>query len=65
MGDVRELIPEFYYLPEFLSNSNNFNFGENQTGDKVHHVQLPVWAKGDPRLFIEIHRQALESEYVR
>ena len=27
-------------------------------------VLLPAWAKGDPREFIRIHRQALESDYV-
>ena len=27
MADVKELIPEFFYLPEFLMNSNNFDFG--------------------------------------
>lgn len=26
-GDVRELIPEFFYLPEFLANHNNFDLG--------------------------------------
>lgn len=28
MADVKELIPEFFYLPEFLCNSNNFDLGE-------------------------------------
>lgn len=28
MSDVREIIPEFFYLPDFLINSNNFEFGE-------------------------------------
>jgi Beige/BEACH domain len=28
MADVKELIPEFFYLPEFLSNSNNFDLGK-------------------------------------
>jgi len=28
MADVKELIPEFYYLPEFLLNDNNFDLGE-------------------------------------
>ena len=34
--------------------------------DKTHidNVLLPAWAYNDPRLFIFIHRQALESEYV-
>lgn len=27
MADVKELIPEFFYLPEFLQNSNNFDLG--------------------------------------
>ena len=29
MGDVRELIPEFYYLPDFLLNSNHFQLGQS------------------------------------
>lgn len=29
MADVKELIPEFFYLPEFLSNSNNFDLGNS------------------------------------
>ena len=29
MADVKELIPEFFYLPEFLTNHNNFDFGEH------------------------------------
>jgi len=27
MADVKELVPEFFYLPEFLVNSNNFDLG--------------------------------------
>ena len=27
MTDVKELIPEFFYLPEFLKNSNHFDLG--------------------------------------
>ncbi len=57
MGDVRELIPEFYYLPEFLKNGNGFHFGVNQKGEEVNHVELPPWAKGDPRLFVEMNRK--------
>lgn len=30
MADVKELIPEFFYLPEFLLNSNNFDLGQYQ-----------------------------------
>ncbi|KAN0061326.1 Beige protein-like 1 [Thecaphora frezii] len=63
-GDVRELIPEFFYLPEFLTNSNRFNFGITQAGEVIDDVELPQWAKGDPRLFIQKHREALECDYV-
>lgn len=62
--DVRELTPEFFYLPEFLRNSNNFEFGILQNGDSISDVQLPRWAKGDPNLFIELNRQALELPFV-
>uniref|UniRef100_A0A671LJE3 WD repeat and FYVE domain-containing protein 3 n=1 Tax=Sinocyclocheilus anshuiensis TaxID=1608454 RepID=A0A671LJE3_9TELE len=30
MADVKELIPEFFYLPEFLLNSNNFDLGKEK-----------------------------------
>lgn len=65
MTDVRELIPEFFYLPEFLTNTNNFNFGTRQSdGGNVDTVQLPPWAKGDPKIFVAKHREALESPHV-
>ena len=64
LQDVRELIPEFFYLPDFLTNTNNFDFGITQKGKTVHDVTLPKWAKGDPQRFIRINRQALESDYV-
>lgn len=31
MADVKELIPEFFYLPEFLLNSNNFDLGSRRS----------------------------------
>uniref|UniRef100_A0A8D0HH64 WD repeat-and FYVE domain-containing protein 4 n=1 Tax=Sphenodon punctatus TaxID=8508 RepID=A0A8D0HH64_SPHPU len=64
MSDVRELIPEFFYLPEFLSNCNQFEFGSMQDGTMLGDVQLPPWAEGNPHRFITLHRQALESDYV-
>ncbi|KAI5118373.1 hypothetical protein M0805_008701 [Coniferiporia weirii] len=64
-GDVRELIPEFFTCPEFLQNSSNLNFGVQQnTGERIHDVKLPPWAKNDPLLFIIEHRKALESDFV-
>ncbi|KAI7433761.1 beach-domain-containing protein [Hortaea werneckii] len=65
MSDVRELTPEFFYLPEFLTNVNNYDFGLKQgSGGAVNDVQLPPWAKGDPHIFIAKHREALECPYV-
>ncbi|XP_064125927.1 WD repeat- and FYVE domain-containing protein 4 isoform X4 [Loxodonta africana] len=64
MSDVRELTPEFFYLPEFLTNCNAVEFGCMQDGTVLGDVQLPPWADGDPRKFISLHRQALESDFV-
>ncbi|XP_059215445.1 WD repeat- and FYVE domain-containing protein 4 [Centropristis striata] len=63
-GDVRELIPEFFYLPDFLLNSNHIQLGFMEDGTALGDVELPPWAKGDPQEFIRIHREALESDYV-
>jgi hypothetical protein len=63
--DVRELIPTFFYLPDFLGNSNNFDYGVAQAGKTIQDVTLPPWAHGDPNnKFIRMNRQALESPYV-
>ncbi|XP_030297212.1 WD repeat- and FYVE domain-containing protein 4 isoform X1 [Sparus aurata] len=64
MGDVRELIPEFFYLPDFLLNSNHIQLGRMEDGTTLGDVELPPWAKGDPQEFIRVHREALESDYV-
>ncbi|KAL4931718.1 Beige/BEACH domain protein [Aspergillus undulatus] len=65
MSDVRELIPEFFYLPEFLVNSNKYDFGFLQNmATAIDSVELPPWAKGDPKIFIAKNREALESPYV-
>ncbi|NXM70262.1 NBEL2 protein, partial [Serilophus lunatus] len=62
--DVKELIPEFFYFPEFLENQNGFDLGCLQlSNEKVGDVVLPRWARSRED-FIHQHRQALESEYV-
>ncbi|XP_021748054.1 BEACH domain-containing protein C2-like [Chenopodium quinoa] len=63
MSDVKELVPELFYLPETLINENSIDFGTTQLGQKLDSVKLPAWAK-DPVDFIHKHRMALESEYV-
>ncbi|XP_027270492.1 neurobeachin-like protein 2 isoform X3 [Cricetulus griseus] len=63
-ADVKELIPEFFYFPDFLENQNGFDLGCLQlTNEKVGDVVLPPWASC-PEDFIQQHRRALESEYV-
>ena len=57
MADVRELIPEFYYLPDFLVNKNRFEIGVKQSGTELEDVVLPPWAHGDPREFIRFNRE--------
>lgn len=64
LQDVRELIPEFYFLPEFLTNHNKFGLGYTQREEQVQDVVLPRWANNDPREFVRIHREALECRYV-
>ena len=65
MTDVRELTPEFFNLPEFMANLNGYDFGTRQgAGKTIDQVELPPWAKGDPKIFIAKHREALESPHV-
>ncbi|CAH8356562.1 unnamed protein product [Eruca vesicaria subsp. sativa] len=63
MSNVKELVPELFYLPEVLTNENLINFGTTQLGDKLDSVKLPPWAK-NPIDFIHKQRMALESEHV-
>ncbi|KAK3036326.1 hypothetical protein RJ639_031733 [Escallonia herrerae] len=63
MSDVKELVPELFYLPEILTNENSIDFGTTQLGEKLDSVRLPPWAE-NPVDFIHKHRMALESEHV-
>ncbi|XP_061932289.1 neurobeachin isoform X9 [Apis cerana] len=62
-SDVKELIPEFFFLPEMLVNSNRYRLGRQEDGSVVGDVELPPWASS-PEEFIRINRMALESEFV-
>ncbi|XP_065586275.1 neurobeachin [Cyrtonyx montezumae] len=62
-SDVKELIPEFYYLPEMFVNSNGYNLGIREDEVVVNDIELPPWAK-KPEDFVRINRMALESEFV-
>jgi hypothetical protein len=62
-SDVKELIPEFFYCPEFLENVNRYDLGIRQNEEKLDNVILPPYAKTSEE-FIRVHRMALESDYV-
>ncbi|XP_057661633.1 neurobeachin isoform X4 [Diorhabda carinulata] len=61
-SDVKELIPEFFFLPEMFVNSNRYRLGINE-GKPIGDVELPPWANS-PEEFVRINRMALESEFV-
>ncbi|KAJ4905364.1 WD-40 repeat family protein / beige-related [Raphanus sativus] len=54
MENVKELVPELFYLPEVLTNENHTKLGT---------VNLPPWAK-TPVDFVHKQRMALESDHV-
>jgi hypothetical protein len=62
-SDVKELIPECYYLPDMLLNRASLPLGTRQDGMAVDDVVLPPWA-ADATDFIAKHRAALECDLV-
>ena len=61
---VMELVPEFFYLPQFLRNPNRFDLGRTDRGVDVAEVALPPWAHGSAKAFVARNLQALESPHV-
>ena len=64
--DVRELIPEFYFLPEMFKNNNNLNLTQDlldSDGEKIviNDVELPPWANNSPFTFVAEMRNNLEK----
>jgi hypothetical protein len=62
-SDVKELIPEFYYLPEFLLNADNFELGTRSSATS----SATSCCRHGPRLGAPLRavmREALESEFV-
>nr|CAD7439851.1 unnamed protein product [Timema bartmani] len=58
-----ELIPEFFFLPEMLMNTNRYRLGQQEDGTAVGDIELPPWCSS-PEEFVRINRMALESEFV-
>ena len=68
--DVRELIPEFYTLPEMFLNKNNLNLTQDKLdaeGQKivVHDVELPPWCNNISYNFISEMRKNLENKELK
>ena len=57
--DVRELIPEFFYLPEMFININKLNMGKLESGEEVNNVKTPC--HDNPYDFIMTMKSVLES----
>jgi Beige/BEACH domain len=51
------LQPLTFTFTRFLVNSSDIDFGVQNSGEKIHDVKLPPWAKHDPLLFIVQHRR--------
>ena len=74
-ADNKELIPEFYYLPELFVNYNFYQYGSKEADDDlpktslkgkrimVDQVVLPPWARNN-HVFIQLNSLALESRIV-
>jgi hypothetical protein len=65
--DIRELIPEFFFLPEMFINFNKINFlneKRNANQEDINDFEYPTWSKNNPNLFIIKNRLALESDFV-
>ena len=64
--DIRELIPEFYVLPEMFLNNNNFNLSQDKLdseGNKIsiNEVELPPWSNNRNVDFVIEMRKNLEK----
>ena len=65
--DVRELIPEFYTLPEMFSNINNLNLSQNKLNAEnqiaiINDVELPPWTMNYAYNFVMQLRKILEND---
>lgn len=58
-SDVKELIPELFYLPEMLINANKYQMGSTEEGVAASDVVLPRWANNSPEEFIRLHRMVM------
>ena len=62
-SDIRELIPEFFTVPEIYMNLNKIHFGRRDFRVEVNDVILPPWADKSAVKFIRGLMEMLESDY--
>ena len=68
--DVRELIPEFYTLPDMFLNKNNLNLTQDKLDAEgkiitVHNVELPPWCNNISYNFVAQMRKNLERNELK
>ena len=64
--DIRELIPEFFVLPEMFINKNNFNLSQDKLDSEeklleINDVELPPWSNNKCTNFVIELRKNLEN----
>ena len=67
--DVRELVPEFYFLPELFLNDNNLDLTQNKVNSEnqlilINDVELPFWSSNNSSNFVLKLRRYLESNSI-
>ena len=68
--DVRELIPEFYLMPEIFLNLNNLNLSQDKISFdnkkyEINDVELPPWCKNTSWKFVAKLRRILENNNLK
>ena len=63
-GDLREIVPDFFFMPELFKNINHLNLGISSKKKIIDNVTLPTWCSNDPYLFVENYRSLLECGYL-
>lgn len=63
-GDVREIIPEFLFLPEMFLNINNLDMGIKSNQSKVNDVGIPKWSDEDPYKCVYYFNEIFEGDNV-
>lgn len=68
--DIRELIPEFYSLPEMMLNKNNLNLTQDKLDSEgkeiiINNVELPLWCNNLSYYFTSELRKTLETNELK